>query len=126
MPYLTYLFCEKCGEGFSLDIDLTGTIEAYQKEGRKSAFINQATIVWDYLVYYCYKCGVRYKYTYKDVERRVREYFCSLSEKHREYFEVLAKEQEHWELEEQKPRGKREVPSSISERIKARYTYKDK
>ena len=123
MPYLAYLFCEKCGEGFSLDIDFLGTIEAYQKEGRKSAFINQATIIWDYLIYSCCGCKTKYKYTYRDVEKRVREYFCSLSEEHREYFESLVKQQE---LEEQKIEAKQKISQEALTRIKTRYTYKEK
>jgi hypothetical protein len=122
MPYLAYLFCEKCGEGFSLDIDFGGTLEAYQKEGRKSTFVNQRTMLWDYIIYYCYRCEARYKYTYKDVERRVREYFCSLSEKHREYFEDLAERQR---LEEQRLEGKQKPTSRTLTRIESRYTHKD-
>ncbi|MEE8323476.1 MAG: hypothetical protein V3R57_07635 [Candidatus Bathyarchaeia archaeon] len=105
MPYANYLYCEKCGEGTNLDIDYISTIEAYQKEGRKSAFINEKTIIWDYLIYACYGCGGTYKYTYRDVERLVREYFYTVSDKHKEHFEKLG---EQWESEEQRLKAGKE------------------
>lgn len=74
MPYLQFLFCDKCGAPFSLDLDPVATINTYIEEGRESAFINSATIVWDYLIYFCERCKTKYKYGYRDVERKVREY----------------------------------------------------
>jgi transcription elongation factor Elf1 len=93
MPYLEYLFCEKCGNAARLDISPSATIDAYNVEGRKSSFINQATIVWDYLIYTCGICGKNYKYTFQDVERRVREYLSSLSEGFKEYIDEVIEEQ---------------------------------
>jgi len=128
MPYLNYLYCEKCGEGVSLDLDFIGTIEAYKKEGKKNTFINQQTIIWDYIIYICWRCKSKYKYTYKDVERRVREYFCNLSEKHKEYFENLSKQ---WELEELPPKIQEEIQMKGSKpdpaiRVRDHYTHKKK
>lgn len=128
MPYLNYLYCEKCGEGTSLDLDSMGTIEAYQKEGRKSAFVNDKTIIWDYIVYVCWQCNSKYKYTYRDVERRVREYFYTVSDKHKEYFENLG---EQWELEEQVLKAEQEAKTKASNlgppaRLRDLYVYKKK
>ncbi len=123
MPYLAYLFCERCGKGSNLDIDFSGTIEAYQKEGRKSSFVNQKTIIWDYLIYLCYRCNEKYKYTYKDVEQRVREYFCSLSEKHAEYFQTLSEQQK---LAEQQNANKSDPPQNTLDRVRTRYTHQEK
>jgi len=128
MPYLKYLYCEKCGEAANLELDFLGTIEAYKKEGRKNAFVNQQTIIWDYLVYFCWRCDSKYNYTYREVERRVREYFCTLSERHEEYFENLGKQ---WELEEQNQKAQEEAkkkdpkPSTVV-RVRDRYTHKEK
>lgn len=126
MPYLNYLYCEKCGEATSLDLDFLGTIEAYKKEGKKDVFINQQTIIWDYLVYVCWRCNSKYKYTYRDVERRVREYFCTLSERHKKYFEELGIQ---WELEEknikaQEDATKKDPKSDPAVRVQERYTHK--
>ena len=123
MPYLTYLFCEECGDGTNLELDFLGTLEAYKNEGRKSVFVNQYTLIWDYLIYTCYRCKAKYKYTYKDVEQRVREYFCALSEKHKEIFEALAKKQE---LEEQRMESRQKSSQVALTRIKERYTHKEK
>lgn len=89
MPYLEFVKCEKCGR--DMDIDHGATINAYHNEGRpeKDVFINPATIVWDYLIYACYTCGTQHKYTFRDIERRVREYFSVQSEKMREIFDKL-------------------------------------
>ena len=89
MPYLEYLFCERCGDISRLIIDPGATIDAYNEEGRKSTFINQATLIWDYLIYTCSFCGQNYKYTYRDVERRVREYLSSRSEEFRQYIDGI-------------------------------------
>jgi hypothetical protein len=120
MPYLTYLFCEKCGVGHNLDIDSISTLEAYQKEGRKSAFINQATVIWDYMIYSCYSCGAKYKYTYQDVERRVREHFRSLSEKYEKHIEELIEQRKLEERELEK------IKQQSSKRVKTKYSYKGK
>jgi DNA-directed RNA polymerase subunit RPC12/RpoP len=89
MPYLEFVKCEKCGR--SMDIDHGATINAYHQEGRpeKDVFINPATIVWDYLIYACYTCGTQHKYTFRDIERLVREFFSSQSEKMRDIFHKL-------------------------------------
>jgi hypothetical protein len=87
MPYSEFLFCEDCGELSRLDIDYAGTVEQYIKEGKKDAFVNQATLIWESMVYYCPLCGKRYCYTYRDVERHVREYLAGVSERFRTYFE---------------------------------------
>jgi len=123
MPYLTYLFCEDCENNRNLDLDFFGTIEAYKKEGRKSVFINQYTVMWDYLIYICHSCQRQYRYTYKEVEQRVREYFCSLSEKHEEIFEALAKKQG---LEDQRTESRQKASQAALTRTKERYTYKKK
>lgn len=95
MPYMEYLFCERCGDYARLGIDADATIKAYREEGREKIAIVQQTMIWDYLVYYCEICGNKYKYTYRDVEQKVREYFFSLSEEYKEYFdEVIAKADE--------------------------------
>jgi len=119
MPYLQFLFCEQCGSPNNLDIDSGLTISEYIKEGRPSSFINPATIVWDYMIYSCAICKSTYKYTYRDVEERVREYFTSLSEEYREYFEALA--EAGTETENQKIRSL--APDSET-RIQERYTSK--
>lgn len=89
MPYLEFVKCEKCGR--DMDIDHGATIRAYYDEGRpdKDNFINPATIIWDYLVYSCYHCGSAHKYTFRDIELKVREHFSLMSEKHQEIFEKL-------------------------------------
>lgn len=89
MPYLEFLKCEKCGH--DVDIDHGATIRAYYDEGRpdKENFINPCTIIWDYLVYACYNCGESHKYTFRDIELKVREHFSLMSQKHLEIFEKL-------------------------------------
>ncbi len=87
MPYLSYLFCEHCGPRNEIDIDYEGTINAYINDGKSPATINPPTLVWDYLLYYCPKCQARFKYTYRDVESRVREYFVELADKYKQYFD---------------------------------------
>jgi ssDNA-binding Zn-finger/Zn-ribbon topoisomerase 1 len=89
VPYLEFLKCEKCGH--DMDIDHGATIRAYYEEGRpdKENFLNPATIIWDYLVYACYNCGTACKYTFRDIELKVREYFSVMSQKHLEIFEKL-------------------------------------
>lgn len=89
MPYLEFLFCEQCGNHANLDLDPTATLDAYGRERRQQTFINPVTLIWDYLIYTCTICGRRYKYTYQDVERRVREYFSSFSEEYKDHFEKM-------------------------------------
>lgn len=93
MPYLAYLNCERCGDHFSLDLDHVGTIESYIKDGRENPQLNQPVFIWDYLIYSCANCKQTYKYTYRDVEKRVREYFTGLSKKYEEYFSEVTKYQ---------------------------------
>ena len=90
MPYMQYVFCEKCGVGFNLDIDYHATLEAYMRDGRKEVTINPPTLIWDYLIYACEGCKTRYKYTYPDVERKVRDHFSSLSIQYKDYFDELS------------------------------------
>jgi len=90
MPYMQYLFCERCGVGFNLDIDYHATLEAYARDGRKGATVSPPTLIWDYLVYSCEGCKTKYKYTYAEVEGRVREHFSSLSKQYKVYFDELA------------------------------------
>ena len=89
MPYLEFLKCEKCGR--DMDIDHGATIRSYYNEGRpdKDNFINPCTIIWDYLIYSCYSCETEHKYTFRDVELKVREHFSVMTEKHREIFDAL-------------------------------------
>ncbi len=114
MPYIEYLFCEHCGDYAKLDIDPTATIESYRAEGRDSVAIVQPTLIWDYLIYSCGICNKRYKYTYRDVELKVRTYFSSISKEYKTYFDAVA--------------GPEEVPnvqdSKRSERVVSRYTAK--
>ncbi len=123
MPYLTYLFCEKCGSPFNLDVDFLKTIQAYQDEGRKSAFINQSTMIWDYIIYSCFQCDSSYRYTYQEVEKRVREHFCSLSEEHKAYYVALAEQQK---IEADRIKGRHPVKRDTSKRIDNIYAHKDK
>lgn len=89
MPYLEFVMCEKCGH--PLNVDPGATIRAYYEEGRrdKDNFINPATIIWDYLMYSCVHCGQFYKFKFRDIERKVREYFSNRSEEFRDYFDKL-------------------------------------
>lgn len=89
MPYMQYLFCEKCGTGANLDVDFHGTIEAYLKDGRPNPSMNPATLIWDYMLYRCTNCGAQFKYTYRDVELSVRNYLSSVSQKFKAYLEEL-------------------------------------
>jgi hypothetical protein len=91
MPYLQFLFCEKCGDHHNLDVDPVATINSYIEEGRKSTSINPATIVWDYLVYSCSYCKAKYRYGYRDVEKRVREYLSSLGSQYKAKIDHLVK-----------------------------------
>lgn len=122
MPYLTYLYCEKCGEFFNLDLDFIETIKSYREEGRKDTFIDDQTIIWDYLIYNCQMCHSKYKYTYRDVEKKVREYICTLSDQKKEYFLNLDKQ---IKLQKENLSNKRTKPNPII-RIRDRYTHKNK
>lgn len=124
MPYLYYLHCESCGDHFSLDLDHTGTIESYILDGRAQAQINQPTIIWDYLIYSCANCKKQYKYTYRDVERRVREYFSSLSKKYEQYFSEMEKYQE---TEEARQSGDffTKIEPEVKKRVMGIYKAKD-
>jgi hypothetical protein len=125
MPYLEYLFCEKCGNYARLDIDPGETISAYRKEGRESTSIHQQTMIWDYMIYSCDRCSSHFRYTYKDVERRVREYFFSLSQEFREYFDKVIEQHEYREQHGgQSPTldALRDKKSKAEDRIKDLYT----
>lgn len=123
MPYLEYLYCEKCGEHFALDIDPVGTIEAYRADGRPSPQINQATLVWDYLIYSCGRCRSTYKLTYREVEGRVRAHLSSLSKRYSEYFDQLVKYQES---EEARKSGQFfvEIDTALKRRLEQQYKAK--
>jgi Fe-S oxidoreductase len=128
MPYIEYLFCEHCGDYARLDIDPEATIETYREEGRKQVAILQPILVWDYLIYSCGICGNKYRYTYRDVELRVRKYFSSISEEFKDYFDKAIKV--HEDREGNLPTGPEQVQkrperrSRIAERVKDRYTAK--
>ena len=93
MPYLQFLSCEHCGLVGELDIDQIATTNAYADDGRNSSSIVPTTLIWDYLVYRCSTCGKEYKYTYKDVERNVREYFSKKSDRHKAIFDAYVSRQ---------------------------------
>jgi len=93
MPYTQFLFCEKCGQPFQLDVDFMATVESYSKDGRPSPQINSPTVIWDYLIYSCAQCKSRFKYTFRDVEKRVRKYLSSVGLKYEKYLEELTKYQ---------------------------------
>jgi hypothetical protein len=129
MPYIEYLFCEHCGDYARLDIDSEATIIAYREEGRKKVAIVQPTLIWDYLVYSCGICGSKYKYTYRDVELRVRKYFSSMSEEFKDYFDNAIKDHEN--RKENSFAGSEQIQQKIperrpriAERVKDRYTVK--
>jgi hypothetical protein len=122
MPYLEYLFCEDCGNYARLDIDPKATIRAYNRDGRTSSFLNQATIIWDYLIYSCPMCNREYKYTYRDVEAKVREYFSSFSSEFKEYFSKIDSEN----TEELPPEYIEPTFNSITiDRVKKLYAHKE-
>ncbi len=130
MPYLEYLFCERCGDYAKLDIDPSSTIEAYRQEGREKVAIIQPTLIWDYLMYSCGICGNTYKYTYRDVERKVREYFSSFSEEFKEYFdnvvETAGEKEEGLPTQPSRPQERfAERRSRIAERVRDLYTDKN-
>ncbi len=89
MPYLNYVFCEECGSPHFLDIDQQETVKEYIKERRSETFINPATLIWDYMIYRCNKCGKKFKYTYRDIEMLVREHFSNLSEEYKQRMDEI-------------------------------------
>lgn len=93
MPYLNYLFCEKCGPPANLDVSYMETVNSYIKDGRSETTIDDRTIVWDYMVYHCLFCGEKYKYTFRDVEGSVRKFLADQSDIHRDYINSVAEAQ---------------------------------
>ena len=85
MPFANYLFCERCGPPVRVDINFIATINSYVQDGRMGAMIDERVLIWDYLVYSCEQCRAEYRYTFRDVEQRVREYFAHFVESQREY-----------------------------------------
>jgi len=129
MPYLEYVFCEQCGNHANLDIDLAATISSYRQDGREQVAVVQQTLIWDYLMYSCGICGNTYKYTYRDIERKVRTYFSSLSEEFKEYFDVAIKEAEergnNIPSEPTRPQERfAERRSRVADRVRDKYTAK--
>ena len=129
MPYLEYVFCERCGNHANLDIDPTATIAAYRQDGRGQVALVQQTLIWDYLMYSCGICGNTYKYTYRDIERKVRTYFSSLSEEFKEYFDAAVKEAgERVDESPSFPMQPQERPaersSRVADRVRDKYTAK--
>jgi len=120
MPYLGFVFCESCGKPCALDISEGDTLSAYIKEGRKSAFLNQANMVWDYIIYTCPCCSGKFKYTYKDIEAMVRNYFSSISQDYKEYFEELEEAGDVTTLEALK----RKANVNVAKRVDERYSKK--
>ncbi len=121
MPYMQFLFCERCGPPSNLDIDHLETIRHYTRDSRNDNFINPATLVWDYLIYTCSMCKYQYKYTYKDVERRVREYFSAKSAQHKEIFDNLIK----WHQDDGPIEENPWVKANTPDRIRNRYEYQE-
>jgi hypothetical protein len=93
MPYINYLFCEDCGPPVGLELNYMGTIEAYSSDGRKTTVLDDREFIWDYLVYGCPRCRKSWRYTYLDVESRVRQYFSSLGKRQAERIEEVAENQ---------------------------------
>jgi len=120
MPYLSYAFCENCGKPCTLEIEEGDTLSRYIKEGREKAFLNPATVVWDYLIYSCACCGGKFKYTYKDIESLVRNYFSSLGEEYKKYFEELEEAGDVTTLEALK----RKATGDVAKRVDERYSKK--
>lgn len=121
MPFITYLFCEKCGPPANLDVDYLGTIEAYIADGRSRAVLDDRTLLWDYLIYGCTFCRKRYRYTFRDVERRVREYLVSVSAKQAALVDEVAETQ----VTEQARRSGKffvEKEKRVRERLKKMYS----
>ena len=94
MPYVNYLFCERCGFPARLDLNYIKTIEAYNLDGRSSSTLDDRLVIWDYIIYSCAYCQKDYKYTYQDVERRVREFFAASAKRNADLIEEVARAQE--------------------------------
>ena len=124
MPYMQYLFCERCGQGANLDIDYHGTIEAYIADGRTNPNLNSATMVWDYLIYRCGNCGTRYKYTYRAVEESVRKHLSSVSRKFEAYLAELV---EYNDNEEARKSGRffSSIDPELRKRLQRTYAKND-
>jgi len=120
MPYLGYAFCETCGNPCNIEICEGDTISAYIKEERTTAFLNPATVVWDYLIYSCPCCEGKFKYVYKDIEFLVRKYFSSLGEDYKQYFEELEVSGDVTTVENLR----RKHLSNVSKRVDERYSKK--
>ncbi len=130
MPYLEYLFCEHCGNYARLDIDSVATLEAYREEGRKQIAIVQPTLIWDYLIYSCGICEKKYRYTYRDVELKVREYFSSFSTEFKEYLDaVITKDAERKDELSTPPKQPQERATErrvkVEDRVRDIYTAKN-
>jgi hypothetical protein len=128
MPYIEYLFCERCGDYAQLDIDSTETIKAYRQDDGTQVAISQPLLLWNYLIYSCGICGSKYRYTFRDVERRVREYFSNLSGEYREYFDEVIRRAEEREGSAQlepisQPLPEKNKPTAET-RVRDRYTAK--
>lgn len=121
MPYLEHLYCDECKHPFNLDVDFQGTIEAYQRDERPNAAINSPTLVWDYLIYSCAKCNKKYKFTFRDVEQRVREHISNMGAMYKEYIEELA---EYNDAEEKRLSGEffKKKDTEVKKKISARYS----
>ncbi len=98
MPYLSYAFCEVCGPPHFLDIDHQETLREYLKERRADNFINPATLIWDYMFYTCPNCQKSFKYSYRDIEMLVREYFSNLSEEYKKRMDAVVEGKEFLNL----------------------------
>jgi hypothetical protein len=67
------LECEKCGELIQIDEYLTA--EEYSKD--MDYLVDEAghlveSTIQKYLIYRCVVCGINYRFTYKDWEKRIR------------------------------------------------------
>lgn len=121
MPYLNYLVCEVCGSSVPMDLDYVATIESYIADGRKTTTLDDRNFIWDYLIYTCLSCRRKFRYTYRDVEQRVREYLSSISEKRKREVEEMAEAQQD---EQARRSGYFFVAKSkeVAERIKSMYS----
>lgn len=131
MPYMQYLYCEHCGNYAQLDIDPTATIDAYSQDyikgTRKIVELDPTTFIWDYLMYGCEICGRKYKYTYRDVEKKVREYFSFLAQQTKEYMNEFIEESQIRTENKLDPNHKEKIEERktiVTQRIKELYTSK--
>lgn len=68
------MHCEVCGS--ELHYDSISTFEAYEESANITAdniFNKVDEMLERYLVYDCYKCNSKYRYTYKDIEKAIRK-----------------------------------------------------